>query len=305
MKVLTSSSLSAFRDCPRKYFHQYERGRVPLAESEALTLGKWIHAALDAWWRIDGTIQDRHLAAVEAAPLDLMPEQTMARALAMLYHYAPPVDQFNVLAVEQPFEVKIENGNGKGRSFYGYRLAGKIDVVLKRKDTGDIWIMDHKTTTREIVGFGSYWQRLQVDGQMSNYCLAFNARGFIYDALRVPSVRLCGKDEAEAAKTGTDPSEAYMQRCISIIAEDPAQWYQWREYTKTNDDMAEARQDLWQQVEMFRSCDTAARWPRNPNACVGLYGTCPYLDVCTGKADLDDDALFRTKAEAHEELNEL
>ena len=62
--------------------------------------------------------------------------------------------------------------------------------------------------------------------------------------------------------------------------------------------------DLWQQVEMFRSCDKAGRWPRYSDSCVTKYGNCPYLDVCTGRANLDDDALFRDKAQQHEELGE-
>jgi hypothetical protein len=41
--------------------------------------------------------------------------------------------------------------------------------------------------------------------------------------------------------------------------------------------------------------------PKNPDACSN-FGGCPYLTVCEGMADINDDTLFRTAPTAHEEL---
>ena len=311
MKILTSSSLSRFRQCPRRYVYEYEDKRVPLAESDALAFGKAWHLAMEAWWndaRIRPEYDNAAHTVIAAEVLKEVAEQIRpdhaAMIAAMLSRYSPDASRFDVLSVEESFEAPIENPDPARRNFYNYRLAGKVDVKLRDRKTGDIWISDHKTTTQEILGFGTYWQTLQIDGQMSNYCLAFGARGFIYDVARKPGIRLCGKDEKAATAAGITPEAAYQDRCAEQIGGSPEEFFQWREHTKTSDDLQDAKRDLWQQVEMFRSCDNSGRFPRNPDACVTKYGTCPYIDVCTGRANLDDDSCFRTKEAANEELAE-
>lgn len=290
MKILTSSSLSKYRECPRRYYYEFDMRRVPASDTKPLAFGKCWHRAMEAWWL--GGIKNA-VETLKAGAANIEPEDS-AKLCALLAHYNPAArERFDVVGTEVPFETAISNPDG-GRSFYSYRLAGKVDVLMREKETGDTWILDHKTTSREICGFGTYWQALQVDGQMNNYCLAFSARGFVYDVVRKPTIRLCAKDNGDAT--------AYQARCAAAIAEEPDAWYQWRECVKTNDDMAEAGRDLWQQVQMFRANDTAGRFPRNCNSCVGRYGSCPYLGVCTGRAVISDDALFRTKQDSHEEL---
>jgi hypothetical protein len=297
MKTVTSSSLSKFRECPRKYSYEYELMRVPVSEAGALAFGKAWHGALQGWWMHGMECAIEYLKR----QADRISPQDAARLCALLTHYNPPREQFEVMGVELPFEVKIENPDG-GRSFYGYRLAGKIDVLVKRN--GDLWVIDHKTTVAEIMGFGTYWQGLQIDGQMNNYCLAQGAAGFIYDVVRKPSIKLCGKDETEAKKRDITPEQAYQERCEAEIVSAPETVYQWREHHKGEGDLLEARLDLWQQVEMLRACENDNRYPRNCNSCVTKYGTCPYLDVCSGRADINDESRFRTKVAANEELQE-
>ena len=309
MKYLTSSSLSKFRTCPRVYFYAYELKRVPLVTSDALSFGTAWHTAMEAWWNDARLRPDQDNAAHTVIAAEKMREiadqikpEHAAMIAAMLEHYHPDASRFEVVGVEVPFETPIENPLPGKRKFYNYRLAGKVDVVLKDCATGDVWIADHKTTTADIMGFGPYWQALQVDGQMSNYCLAFGARGFVYDVARKPSIKLCGKDEKAGQEAGISPEAAYQIRCAAQIAQSTAEYYQWREHLKTDEELMEAKIDLWQQVEMFRACDKDGRWPRNSDACVNRYGTCPYVDVCTGRANLDDDTTFRTKEAVNEEL---
>ena len=300
MKYQTSSSLSAFRECPRKYFFAYELSRVPASETPSLSFGRVFHEVLAAWWT--GGMSSAVIWLKEH--VEAISVSDGAKFCALLHHYNPPKDQYEVLGVEVPFEVKIEHPDG-GRAFYGYRLCGKVDLLLKRLDTGEVWICDHKTTASDVLGFGNYWRALQVDGQMNNYCLAFNARGFIYDVFHKPSIKLCGKDEKAAKEQNIEPGDAYQNRIESAILESPEGTYQWREHLKDEGDFREARLDLWQHTEMFRACAGDGRYPRNCGACVGRYGVCSYLEVCAGRAMIDDDGLFRTKERKHEELKPL
>jgi len=299
IKYLTSSSLSTFRDCPRRYYYAFELQRAPVSVSDAISFGSLFHKAMEAWWQ-NGMEASVELLKKMATENEIKPEDA-AKISAILKFYDAPKDKYNILGIETTFETKIRNPKG-GQSFYGYRLQGKADVLLQHKDTGEIWICDHKTTTKEIFGFGTYWQILQIDGQMNNYCLSYGARGFIYDVVRRPTIKMCGKDEKEAKERGITTEDAYQNRIESDILEEPSKYYQWREYTKTDDDMNEARLDLWQQVEMFHSCNKDGRFPRNCNSCVSFYGNCPYIPVCIGQASIDDDALYRTKEAQHEEI---
>jgi hypothetical protein len=296
MQTLSSSRLSDFRTCPRLYYYRNILGRRTVSVAPTLAFGTLWHTVIEILWKGENVAE--YLLA-HAAEIDV---QDAAKIKALLMRYSPPRDQFNVLATEQEFEVKIENPDG-GRAFYGYRLTGKIDLVLRCKLTHRIWVCDHKTTSSEIIGFGQFWQVLTIDGQMNNYCMAIpalygeDAAGFIYDVVRKPGIRLCGTDEKQATALGITPAEAYSLRCEVEIQKVPECTYQWRETPAVESDLLDARRDLWQQVEMVRQCDNAGRYPRNCNSCCGRYRTCEYLDVCTGRASIEDDSIFRNRQE--------
>ena len=322
---LTNSALSVFRECPRKYQYTYEMGRVRQRTSAALSLGTTVHGALEAWWREGGSLE----AAAEWLQQNAsgLEEADACRVTAMIRHYRPPVNvqpvtgprvvadpldmdfetftaadhaetqqawpEFDVVAVEHPFHVEIENPR-TGRRSQRYTMRGKVDGLLRKKSDGTMWILEHKTTSEEIRGFGPYWQRLSIDHQISYYILATGAQGVLYDVLRKPAIRPCRGESFDE----------FGQRCIETIGADPERYYQFREIHRTTDDIREAAGDLWQQAQLLGLAQKQQFFPRNSGACRSIYGLCPFLDVCTGRARIDDDSLFRTKTSAHEELEE-
>lgn len=262
------------------------------SDAKAISVGKTMHGALEVYWKTDGSLE----AAVawlqsNAAKLE---EPDACRVIGMLTHYAPPVEEYDVISVEESFAVPIINPR-TGRQSRRYTLTGKTDGVLRRKSDGTIWVLEHKTTSEEIQGFGPYWQRLAIDHQIAYYMLATGASGVLYDVLRKPAIRPC-KGET---------MDEFAARCVSVIGSEREKYYQFREVRKTADDIREAAEDLWQQAQLLAHSERNQFFPRNANACRGLYGTCPFLDVCTGSARIDDDTLFRTKSATHEELQEV
>jgi hypothetical protein len=296
MRHVSSSMLNTFQACPRKCEHAYIDKRVPVSEAAPLVFGKAFHAALAGWFE-KGSIEGAVKVLREGA-LGLPPDEA-AKACALLAHYAPPIAGWKVEAVEKNFSVPIRSP-ASGRSMAGYRLVGRVDAV-GIKPTGERFIIDHKTTSSEIIGFGAYWQALQVDSQMANYCEAFDARGFVYDVIRKPTIKLCGKDNGEDGQPSPDRYQARIEEAIKAA---PAEWFQWREFIKADEERTAGRADLYQTVQMLHSCTRRGTWPRNSGACVNRYGTCQYLDVCSGRASIGDDAVFRTKVEEHEELKD-
>jgi len=299
LKNLTSSSLSAFRDCARKYYYQYVLGRVKVAEAPALAFGHVTHGALEQWW-LNG---NNAMAAWLGANCADMQPQDAANLAAMLKHYdarnAHLRDKYTVLDVEMQFTIPIINPE-TGRPMRQYQLQGKVDGLLQDKATGARWVLEHKTTSDEIIGFGTYWQRLAVDHQVSFYVIATSAVGCLYDVLRKPKLKISKADEKAAA--GGNAADAYMQRVSEAIAAEPEKYYQFREVVKTDDDIAEAKADLWHQAHMLAECEKQQRFPRNSGSCRSFYGTCQYLGVCTGQACIDDPSQFRSKSSTNEEL---
>jgi len=305
VRQLTNSSLSVFRDCPRKYLYSYMMGRRRLAAAAPLEFGRAWHRLMEPWWMGTGDVKAAMVEAAKTVAVDQAPKLAamMACYRAVLPNGTQARDEFKVLAVEQTFEnFRITNPD-TGRPMADYALAGKVDGLLEDRDGGK-WVLEHKTTSDDIVGFGPYWQRLSIDLQIAYYMLATGAKGVLYDVARKPAIKLCGKDEKEAAKMGISPADAYQQRCIEAIQADPDAYFQLRPVVKTADDLVEAQSDLWNHAHMLSECEKINRWPRNSNACRGFFGTCEFLDVCTGQARIDDDTLYRTKHDTHEELTD-
>jgi len=48
-------------------------------------------------------------------------------------------------------------------------------------------------------------------------------------------------------------------------------------------------------VEYYTCCREAQPWPMSHTACVGMFGDCEYLPICSGKASAEDTSLYQIK----------
>ncbi|KAF0156248.1 MAG: hypothetical protein FD189_1053 [Elusimicrobia bacterium] len=336
MQRVTTSSLACFRSCPRKYLHEYLLGRRRVTEGAPLAIGRFAHTLLEAWWSGG---REAVLATLTGAARDITPEDA-AKVAAMLHGYNPKLpdgrvarDNFKVAALEQTFDgIKIVNPD-TSQPMRTHCLAGKVDGLLLDAE-GQKWVLEHKTTSDEIMGYGPFWQRLSIDHQISYYMLATGAVGVLYDVLRKPEFRICQIPELDATgarvvvdatgvrvlkkdgaprqtadtakgytlKSRAETPDEYQTRVVAEIEATPERYYQFRSVVKTPADILEAQADLWAQAHMLADCERANRWPRNSGACRSFFGVCEYLGVCVGSEQIDDDTLFRTKAGQNEEL---
>jgi hypothetical protein len=284
MDVLSNSRLSYFRACPRRYELAYRRGRVPLLSATPLNVGSAWHKAMEAYWR-DGREAAINWLITQAENID---EVEVAKLVALLRHYNPPTELYKVLAVEQEFVGTVQ---GRRR----IRFGGRFDMLVERISTGRRWLVEHKTSSEEIVGWGSYWKRLNLDAQSSLYLLYEACEGIIYDVVRKPGFKLSKIDEGAAQATGRPVVDCYLERVSRDVEANTEAYFQFREIRKTSDDLASAADDLADYVGLLRSCERTGRFPKNTDACRGLFGNCVYIDVCSGSASLDDDTLFKDR----------
>lgn len=294
---LSHSQLAVARECARKYRFKYVQLREPMHDSGSLSFGRLWHEVLERWWLHGYKVALTWLATEGVNKLtapDGRTEAVGAKLAAMLAHYRPPLERWEVNGVEQAFTIPIVNPT-TGHPLRVAELYMIVDAVVTERSTGETWLVEHKTTSDDITGFGPYWQRLSLDHQVAIYLLGTGAAGVVYDVARKPGLKLCGKDEQAAQSSGDLPSNCYQRRLEAEIGANLDSYYQVREIRKTAEDLVEAQWDIYHQALLLHEQLKHGRFPRNPNACRGLYGTCPYLSVCVGDAQLEDDSMFRDR----------
>ena len=101
---------------------------------------------------------------------------------------------------------------------------------------------------------------------------------------------------------GCTTPAAFLLNGFTVSAE-PEKYFQRGEVVRLDGELDEHRFDTWQIAKEIHEYRRAGRWPRNPDACVRYGRTCPFFDVCTGAASLEDQTRF-IRQEQHPELVE-
>lgn len=195
--ILTNSSISAFKSCPRKFYWRYERQIEAVTRPEALLLGTAIHGFLECYYR----------QIPYEPPIDLTPKsQAILKGTMEGYavRYMDDCDLFDAIALEQVISGEILNPE-TGRPAREYAYGGKVDgLVILKKDmegfkTGDLLLLEHKTTSKvdEV-----YFERLQLDSQLLLYSLYLSRElgapiaGTLFNVILKPNLRM-KKNESE------------------------------------------------------------------------------------------------------------
>ncbi len=272
-----------------------------------------------------------------ADPFELARAEVLMRGYDA--RYAEEMSAFEVLAVEAEFRAPLVNPLTRQPS-RTWRLAGKLDVLVRETRTGRKGVVEHKTAGVDVSMGSDYWPRLRMDGQVSLYYEGARALGHdpqfcLYDVIRKPlqrpsavpilddagakivldanGQRVRTKDGKKWRETGdagagyvlqTRPEtvDEYRVRLLNIIAEDPNSFFVRGEVVRLDGEVADALFDVWQLGKQIREAHNAGRFPRNPDACVRYNQTCFLFDICTGAANLEDASRFRRVVDIHPEL---
>jgi hypothetical protein len=288
--------------------------RRPHTKSDALVMGELFHKALE--WYMPTKNLDRALSVIDRQEFDN--EFDKMKLMAMMYGYdlAYKDDGIKVISIEQKFNFPLTNP-ATGRASRTWKVAGKMDAIVEWK--GDLWVMEHKTTSQDVEPGSVYWQRLRMDSQVSTYFVAaqkmgHDVKGILYDVVVKPRKRpllATPTDKLKYTKSGDlysnqrlddERPDLYMHRCLKDIGNDPKSFLARGIVLRGDIEQEEAAYDLWQTAYMIHASTRAGRWPRNPGNCFLYNRPCEYFDVCTGVADLGDDLRFRTADSEHEEL---
>lgn len=323
-QILTNSSLSTFRACPRKYQIRYEQGYVPVQESEYLTFGKLMHKGIEAWStnrNLEMAINAIYEMANKTPNLD---EFLVAKVHALMegYHGRYKDDQYVAVAIEKDFRAPLLNPETAGES-KNFILSGVVDRVFQRPGSDRYLLVETKTTSENIEDPASdYWLNLLIDSQVSTYYLGLEALGYsvencLYDVCRRPALQPYKATPADKRKYKADGTlyaaqrdkdetvEEFYQRVKGDIAERPNHYFARREVPRSPKDLEDYLFDVWGTAQTVRAYQLKERFPRNTRSCISLYGTCPYFSYCTGRASIEDTSLFKKVDSVHQELKKV
>lgn len=316
-QLLTHSRRVCASTCLRKHFYRYELGLVPLHESDSMRFGTLYHRALEL---TDLGTSDEDVATEVRAKAKSTFEAEAILRLWMGHRWYWQNDAFEVVETEKAFDLPIFNPETGGRT-PTWRNAGKRDRIVRLSD-GRTALQEYKSTSHDIRPGSTYWMRLRVDQQISAYMIAareegIDVRSVVYDVSLRPALRPLLATPVESRKFTKEGKlyanqrfedetpEAYGERVGADIAERPDHYYQRIEVARTEDDLREFEQELWDQQKTLAACQKHGRWYRNTAACVGMF-TCDYLTICSERTSVGRDREaplgFRLLEDVHPEL---
>lgn len=234
-RACSHSSMMCGKGCERCWFYRYRCGLVRKREpfKVAARLGSLYHWLLQVGPRgerlVRNAVAERQMKLMEQieAGEDLTGElaktangmtEVFNKALAMarIFWAKYPVPDFiETIGTEQKIEKEVEVGD------FTLPIEGTVDKIVRNTKTGNIWIRDAKTTSRDVqymlVGYEfsvqcRFYRWLTDEWLRDNDVGSDKLAGFLLDVSSVPGIKLCGKDEKTAAKEDITPLEAYIKR---------------------------------------------------------------------------------------------
>jgi hypothetical protein len=185
--VVSYSELDTYRQCPLKHMWAYkERWRRPVDPNGALAKGSLWHLVLETHYQVLQTHarnnQGSENAALVEAHQAVLPylvdtrtgaqSETQALVQWMYEGYvalwgADP--HWDIVEVEGSFQVPLLDDRGEVSP---YQIKGKIDLLVRDRVTGHLWVVDHKSGANL-----PSMMDLEIDDQFGLYAWAMRQNG--------------------------------------------------------------------------------------------------------------------------------
>lgn len=279
-----------------KIYHKFQ-SLGPGEEQEAKVLA-WVKGMQTALMERVDKGEDLDGEMVRQANL-LTTLYNKAHAMAKLFWERYPTPSYlKTIGTEIKHKMTIQDG-----PLAGMVLEGIIDKLIIDTRNSNLWLRDHKSTgmkSLEVIFGGFVWstQARMYRILATDYCqknVAFtdddkvNIMGFILDGILKPGIKLCGKDEKNAAIWKCSVDEAYLRRV--------KEWY--NDYSTKNDGKksiesraimyneplypTELRSQLLFMKELSGRGNDPTEYERDPSRfhCYLYDSQCIYHDLCS------------------------
>lgn len=308
MKRITTSEVTTYLRCREEHRLRYGlqlRSTEPL--SRALAIGTAIHKGLEVWWGEGWLVLPGALrAAREIGAANGLDAYDQVRVEVMLEaydrHWCRTRDDYVTRGTEVVFD----------RPQKGWTLAGRFDGLIEERQSRELLVLEHKTTSDELGPEAPYWDALPMDWQVLNYLRASEAEGVLYDVLKKPAIVPLKATPVEKRRWKQDGSLYANQRSEDESIEawrgrlqeqylDGSVWFERRVLRRTQAEVARAITEMDQLAAEILAVDADRPAPRTPSACQRYGRQCDYYRACTGQAQLAELPLYQATT-PHEEL---
>lgn len=268
---------TAFERCPRLYHITYNLNLVHRLRSAALDFGSLVHLGLSIWYshfnKPGATRDSALLAAIEAmskADYQDVGEdfRTRERAILTMAEYA---DYYGWLERTQGWNLKVILTETAFDTVdeQGLPWGGKMDLVVEWR--GDLYILDHKTTSRKG---DDYFQQFVPDTQTGGYV----KYGSLLAGRPIVGVII---NNITVHKNKKPPKDQFDRRPFSY-----PDFYirEWEEQIK----------DHYRQVAY---CEEHNVWRPRWQSCTNKYGKCPAFYICRTAPENRGDELSKNFVE--------
>ena len=158
-----NSMLEEWRRCPRRFFYRHLKGLIPKGQVEEspLRFGTLIHESFEILYRTQNVTESvEHF--VKNYNIQNDPKRSCSRGIEIINGYWAQrknfIKEYDVLESEIVFEI----------DFQAWKYRGKIDLILKNKDTNVVQGVDFKTNSWAI---STVTNSLEISPQFRGYQL--------------------------------------------------------------------------------------------------------------------------------------
>jgi hypothetical protein len=183
--IVSYSELDTFRQCPLKHHLLYgRRWTKPVKPGSALEKGSLYHQCMEAAFRLvqqaqrenngknpKGAAREMLMKNIWAAIMPMLADpdtgdQTEVQGLIQwmiegFFEHFGLLDDFKIMAVEHQLLTPLRDQHGRRSR---YVLKAKLDLILRQRSTGNLWVVDHKSGQN----LPSYMD-LEIDDQFGLY----------------------------------------------------------------------------------------------------------------------------------------
>lgn len=302
------SLLSLFKNCRKAADFKYAQGlKSAQQRSYALNFGTIFHACLEKLYNKIPAEEIYKYIDSQFPGYEIVEEEKLTRLhlRAMLEgyinKYTKEDNNFEVISTEKEFFGPITDMDSSLKEpLKGVEFTGKIDGIVKMKDTGEIFLLEHKTA-KSISG--SYIDRLWSDFQIVVYVYYVNkvfkmpCSGVFYNVIQKPDIKRLGQEteeeyqerrklSASKNKSGTtnikkklgESDEEFEDRLAELYLD--SKMYHRELIYVTKNQMKSCVEEISEMTKAFLSCIKREKFYKNTDYCYRYGSPCEYFPIC-------------------------
>ena len=266
------SEKEAFNSCPYKYKLQQDglKKQVEGSDAHDKNWGAAIHNGLMLhykgmdWNKVEIGFKELYPANLVEDDQAKTVESGIECLRRYIEYYKQQDQNWEVLGTEEEGSISI---GGEDHDLH-------IDLVARNKQSGDIYLWDHKTTGK--TASPTYWRGFELSGQLTRYCVYVIEK---YGSCAGAIINNIAVGHRQRAYKG-EPAGYWCKFERQLFNRSPQQVRFWRE-----------SDEMWmKQIAFSKETDC---WPRALNK---MCAWCEYYELCLASADEQiKELLYETK----------